>query len=40
MDPLSIDTMPLLVVPGPDSRTFVVPLDEVRGTVSVDPADA
>ncbi len=40
MDTLSIDTVPLFVVPGPESRAFVVHLDERRGTVHVDPADA
>ncbi|WP_263480171.1 hypothetical protein [Curtobacterium sp. TXMA1] len=40
MDTLSIDTVPLIVVPGPQSRAFVVHLDERRGTVDVHPADA
>ncbi|WP_269084453.1 hypothetical protein [Curtobacterium oceanosedimentum] len=40
MDTLSIDTVPLLIVPGSESRAFVVHLDERRGTVHVDPAAA
>lgn len=40
MDHLSLDTVPLLVVSGPDSRSFVVRLDETSGTVHVDPADS
>lgn len=38
MDRLSIDTVPLTVVPGPGGAEFVVRIDEQAGVVHVDPA--
>jgi hypothetical protein len=40
MDHLSIDTVPLTLVPTPGGPAFVVRIDEQAGTVHVDPADA
>ncbi|WP_258375284.1 hypothetical protein [Curtobacterium sp. MCSS17_008] len=40
MDAFAIDAVPLFTAPGPSSRVFVVRLDEIRGTVHVDPADS
>jgi hypothetical protein len=38
MNPLSIDTVPLAVVPGPGGTAFTVHIDEQAGTVTLDPA--
>ncbi|WP_439693641.1 hypothetical protein ACRQ4B_05285 [Curtobacterium sp. SP.BCo] len=38
MDHLSIDTVPLALVPGPGGTEFVIRIDEQAGTVHVDPA--
>lgn len=39
MDDLSLTAVPLPTDPGPNTRVFVVRIDEARGTVSLDPAD-
>jgi hypothetical protein len=38
MDNLSIETVPLSVVPGPGSVEFVIRIDEQAGRVHIDPA--
>lgn len=38
MDHLSIDTVPLTVVPGHGGVEYVIRIDEVAGIVHVDPA--
>ena len=38
MDQLSVDTVPLAVVPTPGRPQFVVRVDEQTGSVHLDPA--
>ncbi|WIE76088.1 hypothetical protein [Curtobacterium sp. MCSS17_007] len=40
MDDLALAALPLPIAPGPNTRVFVVRIDEARGTVSWDPAVA
>jgi hypothetical protein len=40
MDSLTVDTVPLLTLPGASSAEFVVHIDESAGVVHLDPTRA